>query len=255
MVDHWLINVLSYGLPQACELCGNEVPHGQALALCHDCVADLPILGETCQRCANPLETRLERLEHFLDQASLLQTRQCGQCIGKQPFFDQTISFFPYIAPFNHLIQAAKFKGKLALARLLGQLMAAQLTNCLEQIGKLPDGLLPVPLHPSRQRARGYNQSLEIALPISKRLHIPILNQLAIRITATPPQTSLPLKQRKQNLLHAFKVNNDVSVRHIAIIDDVMTSGATVNALAKALKQAGVEKVSVWSLSRAEPPS
>jgi len=255
MVDHWLKNTLNYCLPQACLLCGDSVSSNQELSLCNRCEADLPVLGDTCQRCANPLETRLDRLEGFLEQPALLQSRLCGQCLQKQPYFEHTISFFPYITPFDHFVHAAKFKGKLSTARLLGQLMTRQLQNCLQQLDDLPDALLPVPLHPTRQRERGYNQALEIALPISKQLKIPIFKELASRVIATEAQSSLALKHRKSNLQNAFVINNKVTDKHIAIIDDVMTSGTTVNALAKVLKKAGARRVSVWCFSRAEPPS
>jgi len=184
-----------------------------------------------------------------------LQIRECGQCLLQLPYFDQTLAFFPYINPFKHFVHAAKFKGKLSTARLLGQLMAQQLSNNVELIDDLPNGLLPVPLHPTRQRDRGYNQAHEIAIPVSQHLHIPILSQLAIRVTATVAQSSLPLKQRKHNLKQAFTIKKEVTNQHIAIIDDVMTSGTTVNVLAKALKQAGAKRVSVWCCCRAEPPT
>jgi len=255
VVYNWLKNNLNACLPQACLLCGDNVPRQPELALCRRCEADLPVLGESCLRCANPLETALERLEGFLSQPALLQTRECGQCLQQLPYFDQTLAFFPYISPFNHFVHAAKFKGKLSTARLLGQLMAQQLSNNIDLIDNLPDGLLPVPLHPSRQRERGYNQALEIALPVSQRLQIPILSQVAVRVTATTAQSSLPLKQRKQNLNRAFMVKEKLKNQHIAIIDDVMTSGATVNALAKVLKQAGAARVSIWCFCRAEPPT
>jgi len=255
MVDHWLKNTLNSCLPQLCLLCGETVSISSDMPLCRHCEGDLPIVGETCQRCANPMETRLDRLESFLHQPALFQTRECGQCQSQQPEFDQTIAFFPYLSPFDHLVQAAKFKGKLPTARLLGQLMAQQLSNCIDLLEDLPSGLLPVPLHPARQRERGYNQAHEIALPVAQRLQIKILSNHATRVVATPPQSSLSLKQRKNNLQHAFKVNADLSGNHIAIIDDVMTSGATVNALAKTLKRAGARRVSVWCFCRAEPPS
>jgi len=255
MVDHWLKNSLYNCLPQACLLCGETVSGKQNFALCRNCEGELPILGETCQRCANPLEKRLDKLKSVFYQPALLQTRECGQCLSKQPYFDHGIAFFPYISPFDHFVQAAKFKGKLSTARLLGQLLAQQLVNCIEQLDSLPDGLVPVPLHPSRQRERGYNQAYEMTLPVAKRLQIPIFGKLATRITATPPQTSLSLKQRKKNLQNAFQVHDDLTDLHIAIIDDVMTSGATTNALARKLKQAGAKQVSVWCFCRAEPPS
>lgn len=254
MVNYWLENSLITCLPQPCLLCG-EISQQHDLALCVRCMTGLPVLGETCQQCANPLETRLDKLGDFLQQPALLQTRRCGQCLRERTYFDHTLAFFPYILPFSHFVQAAKFKGKLSVARLLGQLLAQQLANCVDSLDEQPDGLLPVPLHPSRQRERGYNQALEIALPVSRRLQIPILYNLASRIKATPAQTSLSLRQRKQNLHKAFNIHHDITGQHIAIIDDVMTSGTTVNVLAKKLKQSGARRVSVWCFSRAEPPS
>jgi len=255
MVDHWLKNALNMCLPQACLLCGNTVLNTKNIALCPDCEGDLPILGETCLRCANPLETPRDKLKNILSQPGLLQIKECGHCLSYPPHFDHSISFFPYISPFNNFVQAAKFKGKLSTAHLLGKLLAQQLQNSMIQLDDRPDGLLPVPLHPSRQRERGYNQAHEIAIPVAKQLQIPIFDRLASRIMATPPQSSLSLKQRQKNLQQAFQVHNDLTDQHIAIIDDVMTSGATVDALAKTLKQAGARRVSVWCLSRAEPPS
>jgi len=255
MVDYWLKNKLVALLPQPCLLCGDIEHTGHDLALCKACLGDLPILGETCLSCANPMESGFERLEGFLNTTALLQTRLCGQCILKQPYFDHSLAFFPYVSPFDYLIHAMKFQGKLAVTKLLGQLMAEQINHTLAAFEDLPDGLLPVPLHASRQQERGYNQSLELARPISKQLQIPVLNDLAQRVKATPPQSSLSLKQRTKNLHNAFITHYSIKDRHIAIIDDVMTTGTTVNTLAKKLKQAGARRISVWCFCRAEPPS
>ena len=255
MVYYWLKNNLIRLLPQPCLLCGDLGHQEHDLALCKPCLADLPILGETCLSCANPLESRFERLESFLEESPLLQIRHCGQCLQYKPYFDHSLAFFPYAHPFDYFIHAIKFRSKLAITSLLGKLMAQQISSTVKLLDEMPDALLPVPLHPSRQRERGYNQSLELARPIAKQLQIPILNDLAQRTKATPPQSSLPLRQRKQNLKDAFIINYSVKDRHIAIIDDVMTTGTTVNALAKKLKQAGAQRVSIWCLCRAEPPS
>jgi len=255
MVYYWSKNILSGLLPQPCLLCGDTSHDRRDLALCKACLHDLPLLGETCLCCANPLERRFERLEGFIDSSPLLQIRHCGQCLKNKPYFDHSLVFFPYIAPFNYFIHAIKFRGKLAITRLLGELMAQQISHTLSGFDDLPDGLLPVPLHSTRQRERGYNQALELARPISEQLQIPIFNNLAQRIKATPPQSSLSLRQRKQNLQSAFVIQHSVDSQHIAIIDDVMTSGSTVNALAKKLKRSGARRVSVWCLCRAEPPS
>jgi len=255
MVDYCIKFILSSFLPQPCLVCGSQASSQDDLALCRACLADLPVLGETCLNCANPLESRFERLEDFFTESSLLQTRYCGQCIQKRPHFDHSLVFFPYSAPFDYLIHTVKFSGKLATTRLLGLLMAQQIHNSIHALDELPDGLLAVPLHPARQRERGYNQATELARPISKELKIPLLHNLAQRIKATPAQSSLPLRERRQNLKDAFVVNYPIKNQHIAIIDDVMTSGATVNTLATKLKQAGARRVSVWCLCRAQPPS
>ena len=253
MVDHWLKNNLYRLIPQYCLLCGTSVAGTHDLPMCEPCCSELPILGETCLCCANPLEKRLERLADLRNHSALMQTRLCGQCLHKPPHFDDSIAFFPYSAPFDHLIQAAKFAGKLAIAQLLGRLFIQQLLNTPDLITKRPDGLLPVPLHPERLKARGYNQAHEIARPVSKALQRPILDTLVQRTVATPPQSSLTRKQRQKNLQGAFHVVGKPSQQHVVIIDDVMTSGATANALALQLKHAGVQRVSVWCICRAVP--
>ena len=255
MVDYWLKNILNACARQACLLCGGAADIEYNLALCKACRNDLPVLGETCQQCANPLENRLERLEALSNSPGLLQTRLCGQCLQQRPYFDHSIAFFPYLAPFDHLVQAAKFRGKLATAHLCGQLLAEPVSLSLASLSDCPDALLAVPLHRSRQHERGYNQALEIARPVARQTGLPILRGVASRVKAAPPQSSLSLKQRRKNVHNAFKIQGSVANQHIAIIDDVMTSGATVNALAKALKQAGARRVSVWCFCRADAPS
>ena len=226
----------------------------QDLALCSACLAELPILGETCICCANPLESHFTVLEGYLTESALLQTRHCGQCLQNPPYFDHSMAFFPYTSPFDYLVHAVKFSGKLATTQLLGGLMARQISQTIDGLNDVPELLVAVPLHPSRLRERGYNQSFELARPISKRLHIPLITDLVQRIKSTSPQTSLSLRQRKTNLRDAFAISYSVKGQHVAIIDDVMTTGSTVNSLAKTLKQAGARRVSVWCLCRAESP-
>jgi ComF family protein len=114
-----------------------------------------------------------------------------------------------------------------------------------------PDVLLPVPLHRQRLRQRGFNQALELARPVSRRLCIPLDPWLAVRNKATIPQASLSPKDRYRNVRDAFQVKKDVSGLKIAIIDDVMTTGHTANALANTLKKAGAREISVWVFARA----
>lgn len=111
--------------------------------------------------------------------------------------------------------------------------------------------LIPVPLHPRRFRQRGFNQAVEIAKPISRRLNIPLNTHCCVRTRYTTPQFELPAKQRIKNLKNAFVVNNPPNVNHIAIIDDIVTTATTVNELAMQFRKSGVEKVDIWSFARA----
>jgi ComF family protein len=118
-------------------------------------------------------------------------------------------------------------------------------------VDELPDCLLPVPLHSSRLRQRGFNQSIEIARVIAKRLQIPIVHDAVIRRRSTESQTGLTAKQRQKNIRGAFDVVGDLAGKHVLIIDDVVTTGSTVNELAKVLKRKGVKRVGVLSIARA----
>jgi len=122
--------------------------------------------------------------------------------------------------------------------------------NCLED--DLPDAILPIPLHKKRLAKRGFNQSLEIVKPFAKSKNIPIISNLVERSKATQTQTHLNKQQRKKNVAACFRLLNQLKYKHIVIVDDVVTTGATTNELAKLLKKSGVEKVGVWSLARAE---
>jgi ComF family protein len=155
---------------------------------------------------------------------------------------------FRYAAPVDRLIQHLKYHGRLELSRVLGGYLAQHL---LALDDPLPDVMLPVPLHVSRLRHRGYNQSLEIARFVGRELRIPLDRQGARRIRATAPQMELPRDQRWKNMRGAFEVNGAFSGQRVAIVDDVMTSGHTVNALAECLRHIGAKEVRVWVVARA----
>jgi ComF family protein len=114
-----------------------------------------------------------------------------------------------------------------------------------------PDVIVPVPLHKSRYRQRGFNQALEIARTVSKDMQVPLDVYSCQRQHDTPQQSQLPAKQRRKNLKNAFAVVRPLNAAHVAILDDVMTTGSTVHELAKVLKKAGVAKVDVWVCARA----
>jgi ComF family protein len=147
----------------------------------------------------------------------------------------------------RHLIKALKFNADYKNARLLGLLLAEHLKQSTEK----PDCLLPVPLHKARYRQRGFNQSIEIARHVAKELQIPLDLTSCQRNRDTPHQTGLPAKQRRKNLSNAFSLINPVKSDHVAILDDVMTTGSTTHELAKLLKKSGVRRVDVWVCARA----
>lgn len=147
----------------------------------------------------------------------------------------------------RYLITSLKFGAQYKNARLLGLLLA----GCLKQTAERPDCILPVPLHKARYRERGFNQAIEIARTVSKELQIPLDLTSCRRHSNTPHQTTLTAKQRRKNLKNAFSLIKPVQAKHIALLDDVMTTGSTVYELAYLLKKAGVSRVDVWVCARA----
>lgn len=213
---------------QPCLLCGAPSRNG---AWCAPCDAALPyLIAPQCPVCALPT----------------LNGATCGRCLRVKPQFDHTLAVFAYAFPLDKLVQALKFGEQLLLAR--------QLANKLVQrVDVRPDGIVAMPLHPSRLRERGFNQSLELARHIANKLDISLLNHACQRVRDTPPQSALPWKERGKNMREAFTCTEDLSGRHVAVVDDVMTSGASVNALAHALRQAGAREVSAWVIARTLP--
>jgi len=211
------------------------------LDLCPRCRTELPHNPSACLRCALPLPAGASAV--------------CGQCQRRAPAFDYALSPFRYDAPLNHLIHAAKFHARLNVAHLLGTLMADHLARVLTLNQRpAPELLVPVPLHPSRLRERGFNQALELARPIARRLRIPIDFTSCRRIRATPAQALFAAKARRRNVKGAFRVLQDIKARHVVLVDDVLTTGHTAGELAVTLRRAGVETVTVWACARAGRP-
>jgi ComF family protein len=223
-------------LPPVCTLCGGAGGHsaGKPRDLCPACQAALSWAGSQCTRCAKPLSaTATEAL--------------CGHCQTQPPAFERCLSPFNYQAPLDRLLLGLKFNGQLAQARLLGELMADWLVSVVDVP---PEHILPVPLHDTRLRERGFNQSLELARPIAKRFGLPLSTQAVRRIRATPPQSDLSRKQRLKNIKGAFEVRQPLKGQ-VVIVDDVMTTGSTAHELARTLLDAGAERVEVWVCARA----
>ena len=207
--------------------------------ICADCFKQLPHNASCCVRCALPLP----------EEAGA--TVLCGRCIKKAPAFDYAYSLFRYEADIIRLIHQLKFAEKITYARSLGELLLMMWQAESSAVELQPDCLLPVPLHPARLRQRGFNQSIEIARIISSRLQIPIEYDAVIRQRQTTSQTGLDARQRRRNIRGAFEVVTEIKAKHILIIDDVMTTGSTVNELARVLKKSGVQCIGVLSVARA----
>ncbi|GAB4349689.1 MAG: ComF family protein [Immundisolibacter sp.] len=229
-VDDCIDALLTFLLPPQCLLCGAG---GQRrLPLCEACHADLPWLGHACPRCAQPLPV----------------DRVCGRCLRRVPPQHAAHAAFHYAPPLDRLVLGLKFGRRLGLARLTGALLAEAADN-----GRWPRPqlLLPVPLHDARLRQRGYDQAQVLAREVGRRLGIPVDWHGCRRVRATVPQSGLDRTARQRNLRGAFDVSPPPALEHVAIVDDVMTTGATVGAMATALKRAGVARVDVWALCRA----
>ncbi|MFT5396106.1 MAG: ComF family protein [Gammaproteobacteria bacterium] len=174
--------------------------------------------------------------------------KPCGSCLKSPPFFTSTEVLFNYQYPGDYLIKAFKFNSRPELANCF----AEKLTHKLKDAELLPEVLIPVPLHKYRQRERGYNQSLEFASSIGSLLGIPVNTSLCHRIINTERQSSLPMKTRKNNVKGAFKLNHTKPFDYAVIVDDVITTGSTVNEIARLLKKSGCRRVDVWAIARTQ---
>lgn len=219
-------------LPPSCLICG-ENGHDNS-DLCAMCADRLPFNHSCCGRCGLPLPQ---------------PAPQCGRCLKKSPAFDRTVAPLIYGFPIDRLLPRFKFHGDLAAGRILAD---ALLSGCGG--AERPDALIPVPLHPRRLRQRGYNQALELARPLVRTLKLPVLADALRRVRETAAQSELGALARRRNVRGAFDVAARALPAHVAVIDDVMTTGATLAECARTLKRAGVERVDVWVVARAPTP-
>lgn len=177
----------------------------------------------------------------------------CGPCLLKPPAYDHAIASLTYAPPIDRLIGQLKYHQRLSTCRSFAQLLEKQITRFESP---LPDALVAVPLHQQRLRQRGFNQSLEIARPLARLVNRPLVTDLVKRHKATTPQTGLSGVARRKNLRGAFSVTRPVAYRHLALVDDVMTTGSTAQELALTLKKAGATRVDIWVVARvAGPPA
>jgi ComF family protein len=220
-------------LPQRCELCaGNS---GTEL-LCVACARDLPRIENACPVCALPG----------------CGGAICGSCLAHPPPFDATLSAFVYAFPVDRLIQAFKYHGRLALADwFAAAIVAARLrAPAPERIH-----VIPMPLAAKRQRERGFNQAAKIAHAVARRMGVPMIETGADRVRATAAQADLPWAERTANSRGAFMCTLDLSGMTVGVIDDVMTTGATLAEFARTLKAAGATRVENWVVARTPLPT
>ncbi|MDH4134924.1 MAG: ComF family protein [Gammaproteobacteria bacterium] len=234
MINNWLPNIQDWLLPRLCPGCGMWTGPGKTL--CSGCESTLPRLLHACPRCAIAY-----------DHPDVTGT--CGECQRRPPAQERTLALYRYAPPVDHFIRALKFHRELGLAPLLGERLALRLAESPTR----PELILPVPLHTARLRSRGYNQSLEIARVVARRLAIPLDAHLLTRTRATAPQSDLPLTERRKNVKGAFAVREQkrLTGKSVALLDDVMTSGNTIHAAAQALIKAGAREVEAWVVARA----
>lgn len=231
---------LSYSwLPGLCVLCNMD--SGRNLDMCSVCEHDLPRLGHHCKICAAPLPS----------------PGHCGICLQRRPAFTETLTPYLYLAPLNRLLWHFKFNGDLAVGRVLANLLAQHLRalDLHALAADPPDLIVPVPLHWRRKLARGFNQSHELAVIVGKLLDIPVRSNLLRRITHTSPQQGLGRQERRRNVKQAFalptiRAEQQIKDQSIAIVDDIVTTASTADALARLLLNSGAARVQIWAVAR-----
>lgn len=241
---YWLQTALDFVFPAECTYCHKFIGDNRIALFCQSCWGKIAfVIGPVCPRCGQP----------YLSKATLQKTPHftCGTCRTTKIFFDRAVTTTYYEDVVKEAIHQFKFNHKTGLGKPLAQLMIAHFSE--ELASSQYHAILPVPLHKMRQRHRGYNQSAILAKYISQHGQIPLMINNLIRIRDTDSQALLKgQKARQANVKNAFRVTYPPSLRekHVILVDDVLTTGATVNECSKTLKEAGVKSILVLTLSR-----
>lgn len=215
---------------QPCVLCGSMSRDG---IWCEACDAALPWFDAPhCPVCALPTSFG----------------EMCGHCLHDPPLFTHTVAVFGYIFPLDKLVQAMKYGGQLALAHAFAGKLALRVDKA-----DLPDCIIPMPLHPAKLRERGFNQSALLAASLARKLDLKLLANACQRVRDTPPQSALPWKERRKNVRNAFRCDIDLAGKRVALVDDVLTTGASLNALADAVQKRGASEIHAWVVARTLP--
>lgn len=249
LINKWLKNTQLYNyrfnvchvkqviFKQNCLLCDARIDTlGASInRACRACLNDMPWHPKTsCPQCGLASDGNL-----------------CGSCLSSPPDFDTTHAIFLYQFPIDAMMQRYKYGNSLNLGDSFGRFLSDKVR--LADYQKNIDLVIPMPMHPQRLKERGFNQALEIAKILTKNCKVKLDYKSVERQTLTPPQATLPLKERVKNIKGAFKANADLTGKSIAIVDDVMTTGASLNELAKTLKKAGAAHVECWVIARTLP--
>lgn len=223
-------NLLNIIYPSSCPVCRSASDVFIYSPICKRCWSQIKrYTGPSCRICAMPFPSEFSSI--------------CKQCLKQPPPFSKVITYGIYEGVLAEAINHLKFYGVRRISKPLGKLMS-------KLVLPFVDGIVPVPLHIKSLRERGFNQSLIIARPLSKSQHIPLLMDVLIKIKETPPQIGLSAKERIANMRNAFSVHGDVKDMCVLLVDDVMTTGATVTACSSALMKAGAREVFVLTLAR-----
>lgn len=220
-------------IPRRCHWC-HCIVAADAL-LCSACQPFLPRLGVGCYQCALPLPCSVPA---------------CADCLRKPPSFTRAVIPFAYQYPVTDWIQQLKYSGRLTSVNMLGYALLDEIQLSYQTEGAYPTHIIPVPLHTQRLRARGFNQTNEIGKILARHLPCELLAQVCRRVIATSAQSQLTKFSRMRNVVHAFTVVRQPLPAHIALLDDVMTTGQTLRALAQACRSAGARRIDVWCVAR-----
>lgn len=218
-----------------CTVCGSPQNHNN---LCEYCQNTIIHPDNVCHQCAEPVST--EDCEQ--DPDSIL----CGRCLSNSPYFDHTFFAGLYRPPLSDLLHQFKFNQSPELKNLLAKLFVDQY---LKDEKPMPEALISIPLHKKRLRQRGYNQAQLIAKVLSKKFQIPLINSQIIRVKNTIEQSTLKSYQRQKNVRKAFEIKGSFP-KHVAIVDDIVTTGSTVNAVAQLLKKRSVTQIDIWAIAK-----
>ncbi|MEH6607224.1 MAG: ComF family protein [Pseudomonadales bacterium] len=235
MVNNFWRSLLYKILPGHCLQCRKA--SNRKLDLCFDCEQSLSLIRHQCAICGLPMTTEIAR---------------CGHCCRYPPPFVKTISLMRYDKSSSGLINRLKYSGELPVAATLCTLLALRIESRYMN-DTMPEQIIPVPLHWKRLHKRGFNQAQAIAHQLSSALHIPLEKRLAKRLRHTQSQQQLNRRERRLNMNNAFGLSRQLKHRHIAIVDDVVTTTETVAALSRTLLAAGASRVDIWSLARTPP--